>query len=38
MKEGQTVKVGDIMQVHDDGARLNWHLAVIEELIVEMMT
>jgi len=28
------VKVGDIIQVYDDGARHNWHLAVIEELIV----
>ena len=33
-KKGQTVKVGDIVKVHDDGAPLNWRLAVIEELIV----
>ena len=29
----QTVKVGDIVQIHDDGPRLSWRLAVIEELI-----
>jgi len=33
-KKGQAVKVGDIVQVHNGGARLNWRLAVIEELIV----
>ena len=29
----QTVKVGDIVQIHDEGPRLTWLLAVIEELI-----
>ena len=29
----QTVKVGDIVQIHDKGPRLSWHLAVIEESI-----
>ena len=29
----QTVKVGDVVQIHDEGSRLGWRLAVIEELI-----
>ena len=29
----QRVKVGDVVQIHDEGQRLNWRLAVIEELI-----
>ena len=29
----QTAKVGDIVQIHDEGSRLGWRLAVIEELI-----
>ena len=29
----QRVKVGDVVQIHDEGPRLNWRLAVIEELI-----
>ena len=29
----QTMKVGDIVQIHNEGSRLGWCLAVIEELI-----
>ena len=29
----QKVRVGDIVQIHDEAPRLNWRLAVIEELI-----
>ena len=29
----QKVRVGDIVQIHDEGPRINWRLAVIEELI-----
>ena len=29
----QTVKVGDVVQIHDEGPRLSWRLAIIEELI-----
>ena len=29
----QTIKVGDIVLVHDDVPRLQWRLAVVEELI-----
>jgi len=29
----QRIRVGDVVQIHDEGPRLNWHLAVIEELI-----
>ena len=27
------VRVGDIVQIHDEGPRINWRLAVVEELI-----
>ena len=27
------VKVGDVVLVHDEGSRINWKLAVIEELL-----
>ena len=30
----QTVKVGDIVLIHDDVPRINWRLAVIEKLII----
>ena len=29
----QTIKVGDIVLIHDDMPRINWRLAIIEELI-----
>lgn len=29
----QTIKVGDIVLIHDDTPRINWRLAMIEELI-----
>ena len=29
----QTIKVGDIVLIHDDIPRINWRLAMIEELI-----
>ena len=29
----QTIKVGDIVLIHDDIPRINWRLAIIEELI-----
>ena len=29
----QAVKVGDVVQIYDEGLRLSWRLAVIEELI-----
>ncbi|XP_053389692.1 uncharacterized protein LOC128552674 [Mercenaria mercenaria] len=29
----QTIRVGDVVQVHDDGSRLLWKLAVVEELV-----
>ena len=29
----QKVRVGDIVQIHDKGPRINWRLAVVEELI-----
>ena len=32
----QTVKVGDIVLVHDDVPRAQWQLAVIEELIKDL--
>ena len=31
--ERETIKVGDVVQVHDDKSRLTWRLAVIESLI-----
>ena len=30
----QTVKVGDIVLIHDDTPRMQWRLAVVEELIM----
>ena len=32
-RDGQEVKVGDIVIIHDDTPRINWKLAVIEKLI-----
>ena len=32
-KNETTVKVGDVVQVHDDTKRINWRLAVVESLI-----
>ena len=29
----QTIKVGDIVLIHDDIPRINWRLIMIEELI-----
>ena len=29
----ETIKVGDVVQVHDDNVRLTWKLAVVESLI-----
>lgn len=29
----QDIKVGDIVQIHDDGPRIMWKLAVVKELI-----
>ena len=29
----QKVRVGDIVQIHNEGPRINWRLAVVEELI-----
>ena len=28
----ENIKVGDVVIIHDDGPRLKWHLAVVEEL------
>ena len=30
----QTIKVGDVVLVHNEGPRLDWRLAIVEELIV----
>jgi len=30
----QTIKVGDVVLVHNEGPRLDWRLAVVEKLIV----
>ena len=30
----QRIKIGDVVLVHDEGPRINWHLAVIKDLII----
>ena len=30
---GQITKVGDVVLVHNDGARINWKLAVVQDLV-----
>jgi len=32
-RNAQSVKVGDIVLIHDDGPRLHWRLAIVDSLI-----
>ena len=34
-KNTQNIKVGDVVQIHDDSLRFTWKLAVVDELIFE---
>ena len=32
-RDGQEIKTGDVVIIHDDTPRINWKLAVVERLI-----